>query len=163
MNAKKRKVGYVSCEGISIDICIDDEINRNRAVHGDLVAVQLFPESQWLPLSQRERGSRKGDTEDDEDEEESAMIVRQLWQPHVDIISAHAKAGNEDESEVIAVHPIVEASNRLGLQPKGRVVAILESSHKKNGHIGGLQVQSQCRLEKGCYFMLFHTILKFVR
>ena len=42
MNHKNHLLAYVSVEGSDREIVIEDLLDRNRALHGDVVAVRLY-------------------------------------------------------------------------------------------------------------------------
>ena len=56
VNPRKMTEGYVSVNGIGVDIRIDNEQLRNRSLHGDLVAIELLPEAEWLEFSNMMKG-----------------------------------------------------------------------------------------------------------
>ena len=48
VNVQNKKQAFVTVNGICRDVYIDGELARNRAVHGDVVAVRLC---EWAPTS----------------------------------------------------------------------------------------------------------------
>jgi len=47
-------VAYVSVEGLDRDIRISGRADRNRAFHGDVVTVSIYPEKEWLQAIRQE-------------------------------------------------------------------------------------------------------------
>jgi exoribonuclease R len=164
VSPKKRKVAYITCEGVLIDVCIDDEKLRNRAFAGDLVAVELLPETEWLQLT-KSAGTGAASTSEETTvaellltpkNENSAEIQKGLWQPREDIIAQYGNSqrntdgtpSSEEGSNttVKELHPVDVKSMQLCLQPRGRVVYILESNHPDN-LVGSLV--AQCTITPG--------------
>ena len=158
VNPKRRKVAYVTCEGIKIDVYIEDEKLRNRAIHGDIVAVELLPQSEWLPIVQRSQTTEAvsltvGQTgaswtessvavdEDDDDDEHHLQV---LWQPRAELLVSRPE--NEQPAEANQLHPIDVLSQQAGLQPKARVVHVLKNSHTVL-HVGA--IAANCPLQPG--------------
>ena len=158
VNPKRRKVAYVTCEGIKIDVFIEDEKLRNRAIHGDIVVVELLPQSEWLPIVQRSQTTEAvnltvGQTgaawtessvavdEDDDDEQHHLQV---LWQPRAELLVSRPE--NDQPTEENPLHPIDVLSQQAGLQPKARVVHILKNSHTVL-HVGA--IAANCQLQPG--------------
>ena len=77
INAKRRAEAYVTIPGLGVDVFAEGDKDRNRALEGDLVALQVMDRSEW-----RSKGGANGAravslaaaglmTEDDDDEEEA--------------------------------------------------------------------------------------------
>lgn len=110
---------------------IEGEKNRNRALNGDLVFVELFPQQQWNPTTRLLAGENAVESagqalgamviEDAEDLEQDG-----LWQPQV---------GDEEVSrwsyKRAAVEQEEEGRDEIdvpGMQPCGKVVGLLAAN-----------------------------------
>jgi exoribonuclease R len=146
--AQRRKVGYVSVEGASVDIFIADEKARNRAIVGDTVAVELLPEDQWVDRNSGERPNDepmvKASVFDAARLAQNAATQRSLWLPRDAVISAGAASkkgqgqGTGSGAPPHAPHALDEAASVCGKQPTGRVVAVVKAGHKVADHVGRL-------------------------
>jgi DIS3-like exonuclease 2 len=173
VNPRKKTEAYVSCDGISVDIRVDDEKLRNRSLDGDLVALEILPEDQWLEFSAMLKGKLNlGDEEEEtaaaeivasnevtlEDTEAVRKTQQRLWRPMVNLaeknqaVAAAAAAAAQEKEEgdagATGKSELEEKSLRLKLQPRGKVVCILEAK-KVEGLVGGLQLQSPLSCGKG--------------
>jgi exoribonuclease R len=147
VNSKRRKVAYVTVPGIKTDILIEDEKARNRAIHGDLVAIELFDPKLWLPIKAT---SIALTTEDDtlinpssatkEEEDDTFSVQINLWRPREEILSEMERIFSlkpEIEALIPKDNEIIREAN-LGLaQPKAKVVCILSKSRTAR-HVGAL-------------------------
>ena len=50
MNRFNSGEGYVGSESVGQDILIAGRVAMNRALDGDVVAVELLPEEQWVKI-----------------------------------------------------------------------------------------------------------------
>ena len=158
VNPKRRKVAYVTCEGIKIDVFIEDEKLRNRAIHGDVVVVELLPQSEWLPIVQRSQTTEavnltvgqsgaawtESSVAVDEDDDEDEHHLQVLWQPRAELLVSRPE--NDQSTTETPLHPIDIISQQSGLQPKARVVHILKNSHTVL-HVGA--IAANCPLQPG--------------
>ena len=81
--SRKSTVGDSSKNSIE-DVLIAGTLDRNRAIHGDIVAVQILPKSQWK--SKLNRLSKKQDTNNAEDEDkEEDKPTEQIWEQRADV------------------------------------------------------------------------------
>ena len=164
VNAQKKFVAYVTTDGAYVDISIDNEILRNRAIHGDVVIVQLLNESEWvteLSESQKKRllmdvaGEQTESFIDDPQRDDD--IQTQLWRPLKNIM---APSQSETNKTLAASndHPINEACRRTGLQPRGSVVFV-EPRTTNITLIGSLDaqcpLQPKCKLPKSAPYIFF--------
>ena len=102
--------GWVGSQSIGQDIFIRNKIDMNRAMDGDIVAVELLPESQWkAPKSSIGTG-------DSDNEDES------LESPHVAIIDP------EEEN--------IQSSSQV--KPTGVIVGIIKRNWRSRGYCGSL-------------------------
>ncbi len=143
VNPKRRKVAYVTVAGIQVDILIDDEKWRNRAFHGDLVVLELFPSSEWAPSA----SSTNDDTElsiyDQSGDTEvlSRDIQETLWRPKSNLLKPREA---ETVETSIVLHNVDQVAMDLSCQPRGRVVYILEAHHGTT-IIGSIQLPNNIK------------------
>ena len=152
--ATKRKNAYVTCPGISIDIFISNEIDRNRAIHGDVVIVELLPETEWLPITKimNDDDNKKSDEislkDITIDTSNLKKVQEALWQPRHDLVQKFEKGleivDDEKKKAASIIHPVEDKYKKLKKQPCGRVVHIIDSCHQKT-QIGSLQ--ANCELK----------------
>jgi exoribonuclease R len=158
----RRRVGYIQCNSMTIDVCIDDEKYRNRAIHGDKVCIELFPESEWIPIINKSNKNKEefaevkklDITESIKEDELNSQTT--LWQPKYDLLKQFKDISLRDEEENISSDDISskksieagikieELSKKLNLQPKAKIVYILERNHKRT-QVGSLTCQSTLR------------------
>jgi DIS3-like exonuclease 2 len=147
---KKRKIAYVKCKNLSVDICIEEESLRGRSFHSDIVAVELLPTAQWLA---REVGDATPEPEFKKfhvhvDEE----MQQSLWQPSrfdpsklparrntfsTSPCTTSSSSSSSPVSRATPMHPMDDVAKRGNLQPTGRVVFVLEKLRPKK-YIGTL-------------------------
>ena len=142
-----RKVAYVSCNGLSIDVRIDDEM-RNRSIHGDIVAVSLLPTSRWfntnkLPIGVTEmpNSSHLGSSED-------RSVQQELWLMQESLFVTELRTKTENLFDHLKVtNTMIEKQCRNGeFQPTGKVVQIMQKTRAKVV-VGALS--AGCQLKKG--------------
>jgi DIS3-like exonuclease 2 len=162
VNPKKKQEAYVSVEGVGVDIRIDDDKLRNRSLHGDIVAIELLPQEEWtefsamlkgkLDLDQQDSSSISSSSSNVELQGEDAEALRQmrntLWRPMVPELREREAAMREKKAAESTttgggggVSELEETSRRLQLQPRGRVVRIMEAK-AVGSLVGGLQLQN---------------------
>lgn len=164
VNPRKNVEAYVRCEGLGIDIRVDDEKSRNRSLHGDVVYVDIMPEADWLPwsammqeklgLGEGEGDSTKGAKDGGCSEQDAAAhrerekTVQRLWVPQQAMIDEFAKktkdkkeAAKAQGKEGAHPHPLEKKSFDLSLQPRAKVVGIREHKHVTN-HVGNITLQN---------------------
>lgn len=163
VNPNNWKIAYVSCEGMTIDICIDDIKLRNRAIHEDMVALQLLPKSEWLPLVSKVVLSK--DNVDSSFEfpknGNDDIIQKDLWQAQNSLLLPEF----EEAIEAVSVNPLSslyldvdEYCRNNQVQPRAKIVYILESKHKiaHNGSlIAGCQLREGQRLPESEHSVSF--------
>ena len=179
VNPKRRKVAYVTCLGIKIDVFIENEELRNRAIHGDTVAVALLPQSEWLPVPQKTQhveaadltvgaggaawteATAKGspDANADDDNDDDRDHVQKLWQPRAELLSRKGAAEESASAGSTGVtHPVDVLAQQAGLQPKGKVVYVLQADHAVL-HVGA--IEANCALHPGRPFPESEHFVKF--
>ncbi|KAF1330973.1 Dis3-like exonuclease 2, partial [Globisporangium splendens] len=153
VNSKYRLDGYVTVDGIPVDILVKGMSDRNRAFDGDLVAIQLRPESEWKALND--------ESEDGKDSGKSVMKpaktsqpidkkkLHSLWLPSVDTGKCFIEHPGEDGKQIAAknvsklqMQAIKEKVATLRLRPTAKVVYILAQGNTQ-GFIGSLEPKSK--------------------
>lgn len=153
VNSRYRMDGYVTVDGISMDILVKGMEDRNRAFDGDLVAIELLPDAEWKPLK----------TEKEKEGEESKPLVKptsssapidtnklhSLWLPSIESAKCFVEHQEGEEKQVgndnsvktkFAV--IKEKIAAFQLRPTGKVVYILAQGNTQ-GFIGSLEPKTK--------------------
>ncbi|KAG2491107.1 hypothetical protein HYH03_010551 [Edaphochlamys debaryana] len=120
--------GWVGSEGVGEDIMVSGRTDMNRAIDGDVVAVELLPEAQWrapaakLPAGAGAAGDGKAAGGEGEEGEE----------------------GVEEVPEVFQVAPGEHFNDSAGggKRPTGRVVGIIRRNWRSRGYCGSLKPQA---------------------
>ncbi|DBA70092.1 TPA: hypothetical protein ACH3X2_012255 [Trebouxia sp. C0005] len=131
--------GWVGSESVGQDILISGRIDMNRALDGDVVAVELLPESQWrgasAHLPQADAESTTGVEEEDGDDPEGGHIAQVAPGEHLDdALPQDGALGNA--------------------RPTGKVVGIIKRNWRTRGYCGSLQPQEE-RGGRGAQGVLF--------
>ncbi|KAL3151102.1 hypothetical protein ABBQ38_012969 [Trebouxia sp. C0009 RCD-2024] len=133
--------GWVGSESVGQDILISGRVDMNRALDGDVVAVELLPESQWKgersSLPQADAESTNGGDEEDGDDPEGGHIAPQV------------APGEHLEDGVL---PISTTSGTA--RPTGKVVGVIKRNWRTRGYCGSLQPQEE-RGGRGAQGVLF--------
>ncbi|CAM9325019.1 unnamed protein product [Chrysoparadoxa australica] len=161
------QTAFVSTHGgtLPCDIFVDGSKERNRALDGDTVVVQLHPEEDWskkfqsqeelgaatdvAPASLEEVGltslSLRDAVDGDEQAEREGAERRQkhsheLWGgDFTAALGSHADAGAGAGASGCALCPLGVLAKAKGLQPKGKIVFISKPGGQSSAkHIGGL-------------------------
>lgn len=120
--------GWVGSESVGQDILISGRIDMNRAMEGDVVAVELLPEEQWRGPSNKlpSAGSAAGGEEGAAGGEEAQEA------PDGDAHIAQVDPGEhygEDAS----------SAGASGKRPTGKVVGVIKRNWRTRGYCGSLQ------------------------
>lgn len=174
-------MAYVVVEGIDVNIIVDDMQDRNRAQQGFTVAVELYPESEWIPYS------HQPDKDKDEDDKKIATTpaastdaeldirsmhitnrvdnnpqqLQGLWRPRDDLLQSFHSSNKPDQIALTAssVHPLDQISTNSKKQPRGKVVAIMQTCDHKHV-VGALSTRATLRpnepLPETESFVTFH-------
>ncbi|EQC34969.1 hypothetical protein SDRG_07765 [Saprolegnia diclina VS20] len=130
---------YVTVEGLDTDINIHGVVDQNRAVDGDLVLIELHPQSQWKTTSSPKTSTVVVPTS-------TTVVPPGLWNPLVTATSPGPKpASTKGTSALQATLSALEARlKNASLQPTGKVVRIA----KRGDHvyIGTVRVTSGAAL-----------------
>ncbi|TDH69045.1 hypothetical protein CCR75_004584 [Bremia lactucae] len=151
VNANYCMDGYITVDGLSMDVLIKGMQNRNRALDNDVVAVRLHPESQWKPLN--DDGNVKAiktsvvqsissNTTDNEN------ALHSLWLPSVDTdenFFKHLDKSN-DSADLLrqSMKHLNERISRSGRRPTGTVVFVLAQGNS-NGFVGSLEAATKVK------------------
>jgi exosome complex exonuclease DIS3/RRP44 len=108
--------GWVGSQSIGQDIYIRSRIDMNRAMDGDIVAVELLPESQWkAPSCRVALGDEEGEGTDDDEG-----------------VGTHVAMVDPDEEVLTA-----KLSSPL-VKPTGTIVGIIRRNWRSRGYCGSL-------------------------
>ncbi|GLC34112.1 hypothetical protein PLESTB_000838700 [Pleodorina starrii] len=131
--------GWVASESVGEDILINGRLDMNRAIDGDVVAVELLPESQWrapsakLPgggggaaaagtaADRKAAGKGEGEADGEVEEEEGVDEVAEIFQ--------------------VAPGEHFNDSAGAGRRPTGRVVGVIKRNWRTRGYCGSLKPQ----------------------
>jgi exosome complex exonuclease DIS3/RRP44 len=111
--------GWVGSESISQDIYIRNRVDMNRAMDGDIVAVELLPESEWRAPNTRIGGADEGVDDDSSDVEALGSKT------HVAMI--------DPDEEAVSVN-----MSSGSVRPTGMVVGIIRRNWRARGYCGSL-------------------------
>eukprot|EP00873_Tetraselmis_striata_P021093 jgi/Tetstr1/441357/TSEL_029608.t1 len=129
--------GRISWEAGGQDVLISGRSHLNRAMDGDVVAVELLPEAEWQP-----DGGAVPPSQGAGEEEESAE-------------DAEASTGAEVVTQTAP--GTEEAAAEPGRRPAGRVVGILRRAWRQRGYCGALDPKSH---RPGLHNLLFVPVDK---
>ncbi|GAX77417.1 hypothetical protein CEUSTIGMA_g4862.t1 [Chlamydomonas eustigma] len=129
--------GFVGSESVGQDILISGRVDMNRALDGDIVAVELLPEDQWRSDSAQLPGSNKGDNNnaasghsveggEEEDDPEAESAGAELFQ---------VAPGEHYEDRLLATGGKGAGERR----PTGRVVGVIKRNWRARGYCGSLK------------------------
>lgn len=124
--------GWVGSESVGQDILILGRIAMNRAMDGDVVAVELLPEAEWQAPSAQlpSKAAAGGDPEHAGDEGEAGEDGGDEEGAH---IAAQVAPGEHYDAEGAA------AGAAPGRRPTGKVVGIIKRNWRTRGYCGSLQ------------------------
>ncbi|GLI66006.1 hypothetical protein VaNZ11_009617 [Volvox africanus] len=126
--------GRVGSESVDADILLSGRVDMNRAIDGDVVAVELRPESQWKSPSAKlpeaadgGKKARKAEAEKDAEAEGDT----------------DDEQGLDEVAEIFQVAPGDHSNDSAstGKQPTGRVVGIIKRNWRTRGYCGSLKPQ----------------------
>ncbi|KDO34493.1 hypothetical protein SPRG_00556 [Saprolegnia parasitica CBS 223.65] len=117
---------YVTVDGLDTDINIHGVVDQNRAVDGDLVLVELHPQSQWKTTTSPKASTVVVPTS-------TAVVPTGLWNPLVTATAPVPKpASSKGTSALQATLSALQARlKNASLQPTGKVVRIA----KRGDHV----------------------------
>ncbi|RLN20074.1 hypothetical protein BBJ28_00019806 [Nothophytophthora sp. Chile5] len=151
VNSMYRMDGYISVNGLAMDVLVKGMQDRNRALDGDLVAIRLHPESQWKLLNDQK------ESDDDASAASAPMsssagvdlnALHSLWLPSVEAEQCFVdrSAGEESSVDMLKQHfsglnERIKASRR---RPTASVVFVLADGNA-NGFIGSLEARTKVK------------------
>ncbi|KAL6771469.1 hypothetical protein ACKKBG_A26505 [Auxenochlorella protothecoides x Auxenochlorella symbiontica] len=122
--------GYIACQSVEQEILLSGRGALNRAMDGDVVAVELLPEEQWrgpsahLPTQAELDAADASEGEEEVLGEDGGAHIAQV-DPGEHYPGVAGAAGGDDTS--------------AARQPTGRVVGIIKRSWRTRGYCGSLQ------------------------
>ncbi|KAI8464454.1 MAG: hypothetical protein J3K34DRAFT_526194 [Monoraphidium minutum] len=140
--------GWVSSQSVGDDILVSGRIDMNRALDGDIVAVELLPEEQWrapskaLPGGGGAGGAGGGDEASDESEEGG---------------SDGKDAAGAGIFQVAPGEALAEegAGGKGAKRPTGRVVGVIKRNWRQRGYCGSLRPEEGAGASGGPESVLF--------
>ena len=81
----RRNTTADSSKSSTEDVLIAGILNRNRAIHGDIVAVQMLPKSQWKSKLNRLSKNQKDDTVVEDEGKEDEQSADETWEKRADV------------------------------------------------------------------------------
>ncbi len=110
--------GWVGSESIGQDIYIRNRVDMNRAMDGDIVAVELLPESEWRAPNMRIGGADGADDEGGDGEVLGSKTHVAMIDPDEEAVSMNMSSGS--------------------VRPTGVVVGIIRRNWRARGYCGSL-------------------------
>ncbi|KAL4128196.1 hypothetical protein PRIC2_007189 [Phytophthora ramorum] len=151
VNAMYRMDGYITVDGLSMDLLVKGMQDRNRALDGDLVAVRLHPESEWKPLN--DENEREGVNATVSMPMSSTAGVDQnalhsLWLPSVETDKCFFERSPDEENSVDMLKQTMARLNERikesRCRPTATVVFILAQGNA-NGFIGSIEPKTRVK------------------
>lgn len=149
VNNRYRMDGYVTVDGIPVDILVKGMSDRNRAFDGDLVAIRLHPESEWKPLNEDKDGARSAMEPIRSSPPLDKQKLHSLWLPSVETARCFIERPDDDHKHVVAdnlsklqINAITDKAAALRLRPTAKVVYILAHGNTQ-GFIGSLEPKTK--------------------
>ncbi|KAF4044601.1 DIS3-like exonuclease 2 C terminal [Phytophthora infestans] len=142
VNAMYRMDGYITVDGLSMDVLVKGMQDRNRALDGDLVAVRLHPEAEWKAMDNVSDGRSVESKPMSSSAGVDKNALHSLWLPSVETENCFLKRSADEES---SVNMLKQSLSRLNervkesrRRPTASVVFILAQGNS-NGFIGSLE------------------------
>eukprot|EP00850_Spirogloea_muscicola_P005504 SM000025S08399 [mRNA] locus=s25:572247:577087:- [translate_table: standard] len=150
VNVYKQLEAYVTIEGLPLDVLILGDGAQNRAMEGDIVAVQLDSPSEWPLLKGTSANNKTEASRPNGIHSPSGSIYPILSARHV---------GDANGTERLPTQQIINSEDRIhtkyaassedlaqlllsmpGRRPSGRVIAVLEPSPRRESLVGYLDL-----------------------
>ncbi|EFJ53011.1 hypothetical protein VOLCADRAFT_55673 [Volvox carteri f. nagariensis] len=119
--------GWLASESVGEDILINGRVDMNRAIDGDVVAVELLPESQWKAPSAKLPGG--------------AGAKKSAGEGTAAAAEDEGDSEEEQGLEEVAPGEHFNDSAGTGRRPTGRVVGIIKRNWRTRGYCGSLKPQ----------------------
>ncbi|KAI9911277.1 hypothetical protein PsorP6_008860 [Peronosclerospora sorghi] len=147
VNPMYRLDGYITVNGLSIDVLVKGMQDRNRALDGDLVAIRLHPESQWKMMNnENERSGNFASEPMSSNAGVDQETLHSLWLPSVRKEQCFLKRTFEETSSVDTLKETItrldEHIKESCRRPTATVVFILAHGNA-NGFIGSLEAKTK--------------------
>ncbi|XP_076957782.1 DIS3-like exonuclease 2 [Bidens hawaiensis] len=156
VNAHNRIEAYCKIDGLPVDVLITGFHSQNRAIEGDVVAVKVEPLSSWTKM----KGSNDASRPPMEDsyangsshsEDIGQELIRPAGSSHIGDAN-HSGAFSSSEKIVV---PLVEKLRAIingfpSKRPTGRVVGIIEMSHRRKSIVGFLRIKPWLYNSESC-------------
>lgn len=163
VNPTSKYRAYLTVDGILVDIMIDNIKDRNRAMDGDLVAIQILPEHKWMP---NKEPTIKGDEKQEasnglkveiagpvpsvpvsspEPTSSKKETFHALWRPNLDVSRCLMPSDPTKPlraSPLNAAQGIYQRSLELQARPTAKVVCILAPGTAE-GFVGSLEPKTK--------------------
>ncbi|OQR93927.1 DIS3-like exonuclease 2-like [Achlya hypogyna] len=126
--------GYITVDGLETDINIHGTVDQNRAVDGDVVVVEIHPQTKW---------KTKGRAPATIEQSQISVVPRGLWNPLV--VASEPEAAKAPHAAFSA--SLADLQRRLrgsSLQPTAAVVHIAE--HAGRRYIGTIRTTDSAAL-----------------
>ncbi|CAI5702817.1 unnamed protein product [Peronospora effusa] len=151
VNSMYRMDGYISVDGLSVDVLTKGMQDRNRAFDGDLVAVRLHAESKWKPMSDDSERRALGAAESKPISSSIGVdqnALHSLWLPSVKTDPCFLKRSSEEKDSVNMLEQtrarLNERIKESRRRPTATVVYILARGNA-NGFIGSLEAKTKVK------------------
>jgi len=151
VNAMYRMDGYITVDGLAMDVLVKGMQDRNRALDGDLVAVRLHPESEWKPLNdESERRAVAGAASKPISSSEGIdkKALHSLWLPSVETDECFFKRSPDEEGSVDMLKQCMARLNERvkesRCRPTATVVFVLAQGNA-SGFIGSLEPKTRVK------------------
>ncbi|KAI3689007.1 hypothetical protein L2E82_46955 [Cichorium intybus] len=168
VNAHNRVEAYCKIDGLPVDVLISGFYSQNRAVEGDIVAIKVDPFSSWTKMkgsieasrnpsmednnlltgvSESNNDNRRKNTNGQPSPEKLLNNMNDTFHGQELIRPANFELGHTTASSSNEVVSLVEKLHSLitsfpSKRPTGRVVAIIETSPRRNSIVGFLRIKN---------------------
>uniref|UniRef100_M4B3K5 RNB domain-containing protein n=1 Tax=Hyaloperonospora arabidopsidis (strain Emoy2) TaxID=559515 RepID=M4B3K5_HYAAE len=151
VNPMYRTDGYVTVDGLSVDVLVKGMEDRNRAFDGDLVAVRLHPESAWKSLADdcgRNAANQAASKFMSSDAGVDQNALHSLWLPNVQVDQCFQTRTPEGETSVDMLKQTMAHLNERVIgsrkRPTASVVFILAQGNA-HGFVGSLEAKTKVK------------------
>lgn len=133
INPRNYELAWVTVPGMQRDLLIEGMLRRNRALHGDVVALEILPRDDWKIM--------KGELDYNglalgEPEQERANIENVIL--NLDAMAVSEGENSQSSETPIRIHHMtIDELPDLYMQKTGKVVHIIEKKHSRvaTGHL----------------------------